>query len=188
MDGFSSFFLGSAAWLLGDLTRAREHYSRGLEIFQRVGDLALIAWALLPLANISQESGDLDQATALYDECLPMMDDLGDRHGAGAVLMGLGMVTQLRGQSDEAHQLLVEAQSNLREGGGGQGLSWPISNVLVDTRTHDLLVDAIHRYRRGSTCRRRVGTDGVADGEVWRARSRSNSYPAPKGVNHTTGH
>ena len=176
VDGFSSFFLGSAAWLLGDLTRAREHYSRGLEIFQRVGDLALIAWALPPLANISQESGDLDQATALYDECLPMMDDLGDRHGAGAVLMGLGMVTQLRGESDETHQLLVEAQSNLREGGGGQGLSWPISNVLVDTRTHDLLVDAIHRYQAGLDLPAAEWARMVfADGEVWRARSRSNS-------------
>ena len=60
-DAFCDFFLGSAERFHGDLTRAREHYARGLEIFRRVGDLALIAWTLLPLANISLESGETDQ-------------------------------------------------------------------------------------------------------------------------------
>ncbi|MCH8800967.1 MAG: hypothetical protein IH963_08670, partial [Chloroflexi bacterium] len=31
-DAFCSWFLGSAAWHLDDLTRAREHYTRGIEI------------------------------------------------------------------------------------------------------------------------------------------------------------
>ena len=134
-DAFCEWFLGSAAWFAGESTQAFEHNSRGLEIFRRVGDVALIAWTLIRLANIALESNELDQATALYDECLPMMDDLGDRHGVGAVLLGLGMAAQLRGETDEAQRLLVDAQTNLRAGGGGQGLSWPLSNVLVDTRT-----------------------------------------------------
>ena len=141
-DAFCGWFLGSAAWLMGDMTKANEHYTRVLEIFRRIGDLTFIAWTLLPMANISLESGELDQATALYEQSLPMMGDIGDRHGVGAVLLGLGMTAQFRGESVEAQRLLVEAQTNLREGGGGQGLSWPISNVLVDTRTHDLLVEA----------------------------------------------
>ena len=52
----------------------------------------------------------------------------------------------LRGETEEAQRLLGEAQTHFREGGGGQGLSWPISSVLVDTRTHDVLVDATRRY------------------------------------------
>ena len=174
-DAFCSFFLGSSAWYLGDLARARDHYTRGLEIFRRVGDLALIAWSVLPLANISLESGELDQATALYDQCLPMMSDLGDRHGVGAVSLGLGMVAQLRGETEEAQRLLVEAQTNLREGGGGQGLPWPLSNVLVDTHTHDLLVDVTRRYQDGLDLPAAEWTRMVlADGEAWRARPRSN--------------
>ena len=174
-DAFCDWFLGSAAWLEGDISRAYEHYSRGLEIFRRVGDLALIAWSLLPLANIALESGELDQATALYNESLPMMSDLGDRHGVGAVLLGLGIAVHLRGETEEAQILLVEAQTHLREGGGGQGLSWPISNVSVDTRTHDLLVEATRRYQSGLELPAAEWTQMVfADWEAWSARSKSN--------------
>ena len=115
-DAFCDFNLGSAAWLTGDLEQAYEHYARGLEMFQRLGDLTFIAWTLLPLANIALESDELDQATALYDQCLPMMGDLGDRHGVGAVLMGLGMAAHFRDEREDAQLLLTEAQTNLREG------------------------------------------------------------------------
>ena len=174
-DAFSNWFLGSAAWLLGDLTRAREHYTRGLEIFRRVGDLALIAWSILPLANIALDADEPDESAALYNECLPMMGDLGDRLGVGAVLLGLGMTEQLRGGTDEARRLISEAQVHLREGGGGQGLSWALSNALVDTRTHDLLVEATLRYERGLDLPAAEWTRMViADGEAWRARPRSS--------------
>ncbi len=99
-DAFCGWFLGSAAWLMGDMTKANEHYTRVLEIFRRIGDLTFIAWTLLPMANISLESGELDQATALYEQSLPMMGDIGDRHGVGAVLLGLGMTAQFRGESE----------------------------------------------------------------------------------------
>ena len=171
-DAFTGWFLGSIAWFAGDVTQSFEHNRRSLEIFRRIGDLALIAWTIIRLANISLESNELDQATVLYDECLPMMGDLGDRHGAGAVLLGLGMAANSRGETNEAQLLLTMAQTNLREGGGGQGLSWPISNVLVDTSTHELLVEATKRYQNSLNLppdewARMV----VADGEAWRARS-----------------
>ena len=175
-DAFCGWFVGSIAWFAGEITEAYEHNRRSLEIFRRVGDVALIAWTLIRLANIALESNELDQATALYDECLPMMGDLGDRHGAGAVFMGLGMTAQLRGEMEEAQLFLTEAQTNLREGGGGQGLSWPISNVLVDTRTHDLLVEATRRYQAGLDLPAAEWTRMViSDGEAWRARAKSNS-------------
>ncbi len=175
-DAFCEWFLGSIAWFAGDITRAFEHNSRSLKIFRRIGDFALIVWTLIRHANIYLESGELDQATVLYDECLPMMGDLGDRHGAGAVLLGLGMAAHFRGDTKEAQLLLVEAQTHLREGGGGQGLSWPISNVLVDTRTHDLLVEATNRYQNGLNLPPAEWARMVcSDGEAWRARSRDNS-------------
>ena len=64
---------------------------------------------------------------------------------------------------------------NLREGGGGQGLSWPISNVLVDTRTHELLVEATNRYQASLNLPPEEWARMVcADGEAWRARTRPN--------------
>ena len=175
-DAFCDWFLGSGAWLVGDTTRAFKHYTRGLEIFRRVGDFALIAWTLLPLANIALESNELAQARVLYDEGLSLMGDLGDRHGVATALLGLGMAAQLRGEEDEAQRLLVEAQTHLREGGGGQGLSWPISNVMVDTRTHDLLVETTRRYHASLDLPPDEWTRMViGDGEAWRARPRIDS-------------
>ena len=175
-DAFCGFFLDSAAWFMGDMTPAYEHYTRSLEIFRRLGDFAMIAWTLVRLANVSLEASELDKATAFYNECLPMMADLGDRHGAGAVLLGLGMAAHFRGETVEAQLLLTEAQTNLREGGGGQGLSWPISNVLVDTRTHDLLVEATNRYQSSLDLPAGEWARMVcSDGEAWRARVRLDS-------------
>ena len=81
------------------------------------------------------------------------------------------MLAHFRGDMDEAQLLLTDAQTNLREGGGGQGLSWPISNSLVDTRSYDLLVEATNRYQVSldlPACR--VGTDGV---RRWRSLART---------------
>ena len=170
-DAVCDWFLGSAAWFLGDLTRAREHYTRGLEIFQRVGDLALIAWSLLPLANIALDADEPDESAALYNQSLPMMGDLGDRLGVGIVLLGLGMAEHYHGEKDESQRLIAEAQAHVREGGGGQGVSWGLSNALVDTRTHELLVDATRRYQAGVDLPVAEWTEMViADGEAWRAR------------------
>ncbi|MCI0798364.1 MAG: tetratricopeptide repeat protein [Chloroflexi bacterium] len=175
-NAFCGWFLGSAAWLMGDMKRAYEHYTQSLALYRRVGDLTFIAWTLLPLANISLGSGDLEQAKALYEQSLPMMADIGDRHGEGAVLLGLGMAADFWGDTDEAQRLLTDAQTSLREGGGGQGLSWPISNVLVDTRTHDLLVEATHRYQASLNLPPAEWARMVcADGEAWRARTRLDS-------------
>ena len=105
-----------------------------------------------------------------------MMGDLRDRHGVGAVLLGLGMAEHFRGETEAAQRLLTEAQTNLREGGGGQGLSWPISNILVDTGTHDLLVEATLRYQNGLNLPPAEWAQMVcSDGEAWRARTTLDS-------------
>ena len=169
-DAYCSWFLGSGAWFLGDLTTAREHSTRGLEIFRRVGDLGLIAWSLNTLANIARDADKQDESAALYRECLPMMGDLGDRLGVGTLLLGLGMTEHYRGEKDESLRLIAEAQTQLREGTGGQGLSWALSNAPVDTCTHDLLVDATRRYQSALESPATEWTRMVIeDGEAWRA-------------------
>ena len=169
---FCDNFLGSAAWLRGDLTQAYEHCRRALDVFQRLGDFAFIAWGLLAQGNLALEANEPSEAIALYEQSLPIMGDIGDRHGVGAVLVGLGMVAHFQGQADDAQQLLAEAQTNLREGGGGQGLSWPISNLLVDTSTQDLLIEATERYKRSLNLPPEEWARMViADGEAWRAQA-----------------
>jgi hypothetical protein len=148
---FTDFVMGSSDWFSGDVPGAREHYTKSTETFGRLEDLALTAWSLLPLANIAVVSNEFDRAASLLEQSLPMMSSLSDRHGQGAVLMVMGLVAHLRGDEEAAGEALVRAQTHLREGGGGQGLAWPLSNVLVDTHTHDLLIDATRRYYAGLT-------------------------------------
>ena len=175
-EAFANWYLGSTAWFAGDMEQAYEHHNRGLELFRRVGDLTMIAWTLIPLANIALRSNELYEATALYEQSLPIMVDLGDRHGVGTVMLGLGIAAQFRGETAEAQRLLAEAQTNLREGDGGQGLSWAISNALVDTSTHDLLVEATDRYQNGLNLPPAEWARMVwSDWEAWHARIRLDS-------------
>jgi non-specific serine/threonine protein kinase len=174
-DAFCGWFLGSSAWLNGDIAQAVEHYSRSLEIFRRIGDLTFIAWTLLPLANMSSVAGDLDQAKEQYEQSLRTMGDIGDLHGLGAVSLGLGMLAQFRGDADESELLLTEAQTKLREGSGGQGLSWPISNSLIDTSTRDGLIETTYRYQASLNLPAAEWVRMVcSDGEAFRARINTN--------------
>ncbi len=86
------------------------------------------------------------------------------------------MAAHFRSETKEAQRILAEAQTNLREGGGGQGLLWPLSNTLVDTRTSDLLVEATHRYQNSLNLPPAEWAEMVcADGEAWRARTKSDA-------------
>lgn len=150
-EAFCGWFLGSIAWSQGEFVAARDHCTHGLELFRRLGDLALIAWSLVSLGNIARDTGDLDGSVALYNQCLPMMSDLGDRHGVGAVLMGLGVAKHFQGNVVESQRLIAEAQVQFREGTGGQGLSWALSHSPVDTRTFKLLREVTSRYEASLT-------------------------------------
>jgi len=170
-DAFCGWFLGSSAWLKGDMAQAVEHYSQSLEIYSRIGDLTFIAWTLLPLANMLLVAGDFDQAKEQYEQSLRTIGDIGDVHGLGVVSMGLGMLAHFRGDAHESGRLLAEAQTKLREGSGGQGLSWPITNALLDTSTPDLLIETTNRYQASLTLTAAEWASMVcSDGGAFRAR------------------
>ena len=173
-DAFARLFLGSAAWLMGNVQLSYEHYTKSLELFAGLQDIAQTAWVLLPLANIAMVTNEPERATALYEESLALMGDIGDRQGLGAVLLGMGLAALLRGEAEEAEQTLVRAQTQLRESGGGLGLSWPLSHALVDTHTHDLFLDATRRYEAGVNLPADEWVQMVySDGEALRAHVRS---------------
>ena len=99
------------------------------------------------------------------------MADVGDRLGVGTIKLGLGLTAHFRGDAEEAQRVLGEAQTDLREGGGGQELSWAISNALIDTRTQDLLIEATDRYQASLNLPPAEWAQMViSDGEAWRAR------------------
>ena len=171
-DAFCDWFLGSIAWFLGDLPKAREHYNRGMEIFEEQGDLALIGWSLIIMANIEADSNNLDGSVSLYRRGAQMMNDIGDRLGIGTALMGLGIVDHYRGETSEAERQIAEAQVLLREGSNGPGLSWALANSLIDTRNHDLMVETTDRYQASLELPADEWTRMViSDAEKWRERT-----------------
>lgn len=102
------------------------------------------------------------------------MGDIADRHGVGAVSLGMGLEVHCRGDTEKDRTLLEEAQTKLREGGGVQGISWPMSNVLVDTHTHDLLAETMERYENSLNLPLGEWVEMVcSDGEAWVARAKS---------------
>ncbi|MBC8281191.1 MAG: hypothetical protein H8E48_10430 [Chloroflexi bacterium] len=145
--GFCDFFLGVNAWYLGKMELAVDHYNRSLDLFRSSSDTTMTAWLLSRMANVSLGSKDLAGATTVLEECMSLMEQVGDRHGIGAAFLGLGISAHLSGDADEAQSLLGEAQTHLREGGGGQGLSWPLSNVYINTSTHEAIFEVTERYQ-----------------------------------------
>ncbi|NQW18156.1 MAG: tetratricopeptide repeat protein [Chloroflexi bacterium] len=171
-DGFCGWFRGSTAWFIGDLDAARQHYDRSLEIFEELGDLKLIAWSLITMANIESDANDFKKSSALFGRAIPLMNDLGDRLGVGTATMGLGLVNHYVGDDDAARRQIAEAQTLLREGSGGQGLSWALANAQIDTRTIDLMVANTFRYQSSLELPADEWTRMViADGEEWRERA-----------------
>ena len=103
-----------------------------------------------------------------------MLADVGDRLGVGTAQLGIGLAKHFQGETESAKQMLGEAQINLREGGGGQELSWAISNALIDTSTQYLLIEATDRYKKGLNLPLGEWVEMVcSDGEAWMARAKS---------------
>ena len=118
---------------------------------------------------IALKAGELEQAIELYEQSLLVMGDIGDRHGVAAVSMGRGIAAHFRGECEKVQPHLTEAQTNFREGVGGQGLSWQLSNVLIDTHTHGLLLQATRRYESSLNLPPDDwGRMVIADGEAFR--------------------
>jgi len=170
-DAFCDWFLGSTAWFLGDLKRAREHYQRGLAIFEEIGDVALIGWVLMTMANIEADANRLDDAVNLYRRAAQIMSDLGDRLGAGTAVLGPGIIDHYIGNTLESEHQIAEAQVLLREGSNGPGLSWALANALVDTRNHDLMIETTDRYQASLELPADEWTRMVtSDADNWRGR------------------
>ena len=130
----------------------------------------------MPLGNIVLALGDTELSSKLHEEALAMMTDLGDRHGMGAIMLAMGMSADLRGDTAEAERLLIDAQRHLREGGGGQGVSWPISNSMIINGTEEQLRDAADRYQHSLESPPDQWTKMLfADRDAWLARTSTSS-------------
>ena len=76
----------------------------------------------------------------------------------------------------DLERLLIDAQRHLREGGGGQGVSWPISNSMIINGTEEQLRDAADRYQHSLESPPDQWTKMLfADRDAWLARTSTSS-------------
>ena len=99
--------LGLIAKVRGDLGEAETQYRRSLDISERLGDQAGMAFAHGNLANLAHIRGDLTEADTQYRRSLDIDERLGNQAGMAAGYGNLAILASGRGD-------LIEAETQYR--------------------------------------------------------------------------
>ncbi len=101
--------LGEALVLEGDLARAEETLTKGLEYALEVRDLNNELRARFALASLAEKRGHFDSAHGRYTELIPLANRLDIKEIAWKAHRSLGLILQKRGKLDAAEAELREA-------------------------------------------------------------------------------
>jgi len=111
----------------GDYLLAEMEALRSLEISQRSGDQALLAYSHHALGRIFQDREQFDRALEHYHEALQSYRTLGDDHEALKVKLNLGPIYAARGQFREGVRLLRDARDEARK----LGHRWTVASACA---------------------------------------------------------
>lgn len=147
----------------GDYTRARHHYSAGLDLRRAMDDRLGIATALNGLGLLAGYAGDYAGARALHEEALALRRELQDRQGLGNSLSNLGNIANVEGDYVQAKALHEEAHAVRAALGDTGGVAYSLLNLGDVARGMGDLVAAHSRLEECLTLFRQVGDKlGVA--------------------------
>lgn len=96
--GTAHKILGNVYHFTGDHARAREHYTRSLELRRRLDDRGGSGQVLNNLGNIAWSLGDFAEARGYYQQYLEIMQHLGHPGGTATALVNLGSVALYQGE------------------------------------------------------------------------------------------
>lgn len=116
---------GYAAVLGGDCPQALRHFEEGLRLYQRLGEVTSIAWALRGRGHARRVGGCPDPTDDL--ESLALCRSVGDATGVAWSVYDLGEVAFLRGELDQAERLLEDGLRRLED----QGVSFGVYRALI---------------------------------------------------------
>ena len=151
LDG-EALALHNVGMLHADLAQwaeANVAYQRCLELFERLGNRAMVANVLVNRSELLVARGDLGPAIESCDRALDVYEQLGDEVGRGEALRWKGHALRRAGDADVAEQLLSEA-------------------VRIAHRTHARLLEAEAARELGAL---RGDAGDVAEARHWYLRA-----------------
>lgn len=120
---------GVFAFLLGDLSAARESFETSLAEFRALGDRQGLASLLNNLGNVAKVQCDFPAARGFYEESLAMRREIGDRYGIAASLDNLGNVVHNLGDYAAARARYEESLAIRTEIGDRSGQANALNNL-----------------------------------------------------------
>ena len=132
--------LGALYERVGDYTQARAALESSRALFEQLDTsseriAADLAFCLMALSNLTQQSGDYLAGLRLAQEGLSLCQKSGDLHGEARALFIIGKAHYRLGQIAEARQMLEASLALGREIGSPRSLVGPL-NSLADVLCH----------------------------------------------------
>jgi predicted ATPase/DNA-binding SARP family transcriptional activator len=137
--------LGALSERVGEYEQARAALESSRALFERLNDAAEatgaaltaaeLAFCLLTLSNLAQQSGDYGTGLRQAQEGLALCQKSGDAHGEARALFMIGKAYYRLGQIAEARQVLDASLALGREIGSPRSLVGPL-NSLADVLCH----------------------------------------------------
>lgn len=105
----------------GNVKKARELITQGLETSEQIGYSKGSAMALRNLGQLALYEGKYEEAEQLYLRSLEIWQQTGDKRWLASTQRNLGMIAQHRGDYGEARRFYEEAQQKFAEAGDEVG-------------------------------------------------------------------
>ena len=144
----------------GDLNKAGEYATKGLELYQGLDDPEGIADAILVRGNIYSLQGRYRQAISDYENVLERAEGLEDqKEFEGAAWIGLGDANAVIGDFSAALEALTKAYEIYQELGDEQAVSQTfglLGNIYSDIDAEE---EAVRMYKEAAELDRQLGDD-----------------------------
>lgn len=162
----------------GDMTAARMHSERAVELARDSGDQLVEAMALANLAIVYQMTGEVDRMLECYRRAFDIARSTGDAYGQALSLFGLGLSYQMLGEHESAGDAFASCLPLLRAAGMRPAIAMTLGNLgFVNNALgeHEL---AIQRHKESIQLFADLGMKanvaqaygGIADAEFYAGR------------------
>jgi non-specific serine/threonine protein kinase len=136
---------------------ARCQYGQALALARAKGDRREIAWALLSMADATDDAGDQDATWSLCLEARPLFAELGERRGLAETLRWLASVAMKGGDRRAARPLLEQRLAICRELGESYSLMHTLGGLGHLERDEGNYARARALYQESLLLRRKLG-------------------------------
>ena len=149
--------VGAVHRQLGDMNRARDAYTRAIELRRTVGDEAGESSTLHNLGTLHWTMGDYSRALESYTQSLHIRQRRGDRRAESETLIGLAMTHRMLARSTAALELYQRALVLKRDVGDRFGEALALHNTGVLYSTLGDLARALEYYMQALSIRQELG-------------------------------